>query len=83
LDGDDNCPKNKDINETSFSNYVTLDFDPSLTSEASPFWQIKDSGKDIKQFTTTLKPVALIGKLKIISLVDCYTNYWIIIIYNY
>ncbi|XP_021356440.1 uncharacterized protein LOC110452321 isoform X2 [Mizuhopecten yessoensis] len=61
LDVDDNCPKNKDISVTTFAEYISLDLNPSLTTEKAPVWSVQDAGRDIWQMESTLKPVALIG----------------------
>ncbi|XP_033751294.1 LOW QUALITY PROTEIN: uncharacterized protein LOC117335429 [Pecten maximus] len=82
LDVDDNCPKNKDITVTSFADYILLDLNPSLTSENASVWSMQDTGREIWQLQSTLKPVALIGNkyfdhvtftgTTFVNLDDCY-----------
>ena len=71
----DSCPKNKDVNATDFTTFLSVDLNPALTTENSPSWSVLDNGKEIRQTQTTLKPVAFIGILYfilIITLYDCF-----------
>lgn len=61
IDRLDVCPKNKFITESTFKPYISLDLNPSLTTEAVPNWELQHNGREIRQLATTLKPVALIG----------------------
>lgn len=57
----DVCPKNKDISSMNFTEYTSIDLNPSLTSEKAPVWHIMDKGREVRQTETTLKPAAYIG----------------------
>ncbi|XP_061171608.1 uncharacterized protein LOC133181081 [Saccostrea echinata] len=57
----DACPKNKDISSINFTDYTSIDLNPSLTSEKAPVWHIMDKGREVRQTETTLKPAAYIG----------------------
>ncbi|XP_069131705.1 uncharacterized protein [Argopecten irradians] len=82
LDVNDNCPKNKDISVTSFTDHILLDLNPSLTTESAAMWTLQDTGREVWQLQSTLKPVALIGNkyfdhvtftgTTFVNLDDCY-----------
>ncbi|KAJ8298967.1 hypothetical protein KUTeg_023027 [Tegillarca granosa] len=60
IDRLDACPKNKFLSESTFKPYISLDLNPSLTTEAAPNWELRHNGREIRQHATTSKPVALI-----------------------
>jgi hypothetical protein len=57
----DVCPKNKDISSMNFTEYTSIDLNPTLTSEKAPVWHTMDKGREVRQIETTLKPAAYIG----------------------
>ncbi|XP_060555809.1 uncharacterized protein LOC132716530 [Ruditapes philippinarum] len=61
IDKNDTCPHNPAISATSFSNYFTVDLDPSV-SAGEPYWEVKDNGAEVQQTVHTWKPVMLIGE---------------------
>lgn len=57
----DVCPNNKDISSINFTDYTTIDLNPTLISEKAAVWHIMDKGREVRQTETTLKPAAYIG----------------------
>ena len=78
----DSCPKNKDVNATDFTMFLSVDLNPALTTENSPSWSVLDNGKEIRQTQTTLKPVAFIGKLCFIFIITPYNQFCFNVITN-
>ena len=62
----DICPKNKDISSINFTEYTSIDLNPTLTSEKAAVWHIMDKGREVRQMETTLKPAAYIGGLVVL-----------------
>ncbi|KAL4225039.1 hypothetical protein ACF0H5_015734 [Mactra antiquata] len=61
LDKNDTCPFNNAINETSFKDYFTVDFYPTLVNTSDPVWLVKNNGGEVMQTASTGKPSLLIG----------------------
>lgn len=61
IDKNDTCPFNAAINETSFKDYFTVNFYPTLVVYTDPVWLVKNNGGEVMQTSTTNMPTALIG----------------------
>ena len=59
-DKNDTCPHNPSISKSSFKDYFTVDFYPTLTT-TSPRWLVKDNEGEVMQTASTGMPTMLIG----------------------
>lgn len=64
-DKNDTCPDNPAISVTSFSEYFTVDLDPSVSGDL-PDWRVKDNGAEVQQTAYTWMPTMLIGMQELI-----------------
>lgn len=49
VDWKDNCPRNGQIKQSDFRNFITVALDPHGQEQDDPFWEIRNLGAEIFQ----------------------------------